>query len=58
MGDIQRPLDMAELDSNASEFSWGEGLEPASVRGKPPREGGRYRGTTPDCEPVIGVSRR
>lgn len=55
---IPRPLDMAELDSQASEFSWGAGIEPTSVRGKPPSEGGRYKGTTPECEPVIGVERR
>lgn len=57
MGDIQRPLDMSELDSSASEFSWGEGLEPASLRGKPPVDGGRYRGTSPDCKPQIGYGR-
>lgn len=57
MGDIQRPLDMNELDSSASEFSWGEGLEPASVRGKPPLEGGRYRGTSPPCDRQIDVGR-
>lgn len=57
MGDIQRPLDMNELDSSVSEFSWGEGIEPASVAGNPPSEGGRYRGTSPDSVPVIGVGR-
>ena len=56
---IHRPLD--PNDSNdmdgAGEFSWGEGLEPIQVRGKPPSEGGRYRGTSPPCEPQIGVGR-
>jgi hypothetical protein len=54
---FRRPLDSDELDSEASEFSWGDGLEPKSVRGKPPSEGGRYRGTTPDCGSHIGVGR-
>jgi hypothetical protein len=54
---IRRPLNVDELDSEASEFSWGGGLEPKSVRGKPPNEGGRYRGTSPPCDPQIGVGR-
>lgn len=52
------PLDMDKLDGEASEFCWGEGMEPPSVRGRPPSEGGIYRGTTPDCDPIIGVSHR
>lgn len=56
--DIRRPLDPNADSADASEFSWGFGLELPSVRGKPPAEGGRYRGTTPECDPVIGVSRR
>lgn len=48
-----RPLDMDELGSEPTEFCWGEGLEPLPVRGKPPREGGRCGGATPDCEPII-----
>lgn len=55
--DIRRPLDPNADSAHASEFSWGAGLEPLAVRGKPPAEGGRYRGTTPDCEPRIGVRR-
>ena len=55
--DIRRPLDMDEIDSEASEFSWGDGLDPKSVRGKPPSEGGRYRGTSPACDPTIGVGK-
>jgi hypothetical protein len=55
---IRYPLDMDELDSAGSEFSWGEGLEPEAVRGNPPSEGGRYRGASPDCNPVIGVRRQ
>ncbi|OBK75015.1 hypothetical protein A5651_09105 [Mycobacterium sp. 1274761.0] len=53
--DIRRPLDPNADSVEASEFSWGAGLEPPSVRGKRPAEGGRYRGTTPDCEPRIAV---
>jgi hypothetical protein len=49
----RRPLDMAELEGESSQFCWGEGLEPLSVRGKPPSEGGRRRGTTPGCEPIF-----
>jgi len=41
----------------ASEFGWGPGLEPPSARGKPPQEGGRYRGQTPPCECNVRVSR-
>lgn len=52
MSGIPYPLDPNDTDGE-SEFCWGEGLEPRSVRGKPPSEGGRYRGTTPDCEPII-----
>ncbi len=57
MPDIRRPLD-PNADSDESEMSWGSGLEPKSVRGKPPSEGGRYTGTTPECEPLIGVGRQ
>ena len=32
---IRYPLD-PNADPDASEFSWGAGLEPESVRGKPP----------------------
>lgn len=55
--DIRPPLD-PNADVDASEFSWGAGLEPPSVRDKPPAEGGRYRGTSPPCDPVIGVKPR
>jgi hypothetical protein len=55
--DMPRPLD-PDADLGASEFSWGDGLEPQSVRGKPPSEGGMYKGLSPDCAPQVGVSRR
>ncbi len=55
--DIRRPLNPNVDSVDASEFSWGAGREPPSVRGKPPAEGGRYRGTTPSCDPQIGVGR-
>lgn len=61
LGDSQFDRNLAFLESGgtgASEFSWGDGLEPASVRGKPPLEGGRYTGLSPDCPNQIGVSRR
>lgn len=54
--DIKRPLDISELDSEASEFSWGSGLTPKGRENAAPAEGGRYRGTSPPCDPVIGVS--
>ena len=53
---IRYPLD-PNADPDASEFSWGEGLEPPLLRGKPPNEGGRYRGTSQLCEKHIAVSR-
>ncbi|WP_123023575.1 hypothetical protein [Mycolicibacterium stellerae] len=54
---LRYPLD-PNAEPDASEFSWGAGIEPSSVRGKPYAEGGRYRGTTPDCDPIIGMNRR
>lgn len=51
-------MDMDALDAEASEFSWGSGLEPKELRGAPPSEGGRYRGTGPPCEKHIKVSNR
>ncbi len=53
-----RPLDMDELDSNASEYSWGPCLSPKSRENAPPSDGGMYSGLTPPCDPQIGVSRR
>jgi hypothetical protein len=55
--DIRGPLDPSAVSADASELSWGAGLEPPSVRGRPPAEGGTYRGTTPDCEHRLGVRR-
>ncbi|BCO56980.1 hypothetical protein MINTM008_23710 [Mycobacterium intracellulare] len=55
--DIRYPLD-PNAEADGSEFSWGAGIEPQSVRGRPPAEGGRYRGTSPPCDPVIGVKSR
>jgi hypothetical protein len=55
--DVPRyPLD-PNAEPDATEFSWADGIEPPLVRGKPPSEGGRYRGTTPPCDPIIGVGR-
>jgi hypothetical protein len=31
-----------------SDYSWGPGLDPPHLKGKPPSEGGRYRGKAPD----------
>lgn len=56
MSSIPYPLDPNDTDGE-SECSWGEGLEPPCVRGKPPSEGGRYRGTAPECDLTIGVGR-
>jgi hypothetical protein len=55
---IRPPLDPNAEAADASEFSWGAGLEPSSVRGKPPSEGGRYTGLSPECEPRVGINRR
>lgn len=55
--DIRRPLD-PNAEPDTSEFGWGAGIDVPGTEDKPPSEGGRYRGTTPDCGPVIGVSRR
>jgi hypothetical protein len=57
-GQMSRPLDMDELDSEASEFSWGPGLTPKGLENAPPSEGGRYRGQTPSCPNQVGVFRR
>jgi hypothetical protein len=54
---IRRPLDVNELDSEASEFSWGPGLDVPGYEDAPPSEGGRYKGQSPTCERHIGVSR-
>lgn len=53
----REPLHPYDMPNGAGEFSWGSGLEPPSVRGKPPSEGGMYRGITPDCAARIGVGR-
>lgn len=53
----RQSMDWNAMDSEASEFSWGSGLEPKSVRGKPPSESGRYRGTSPPCENRVNISR-
>lgn len=58
-GQLDRNLAFLESgDTGASEFSWGDGLEPAAVRGLSPSEGGRYTGVSPDCPNQIGLSRR
>jgi hypothetical protein len=54
---MRRPLDMNELDSEASEMSWGPGLTPKGLENAQPSEGGRYKGQSPECERHIGVSR-
>jgi hypothetical protein len=41
---IRRPLDPNQLDSEASEFSWGSGLTPKGLENAPPSEGDRYHG--------------
>lgn len=55
---ISRPLDVNELDAEASEFSWGPGLVPKGLENAAPEDGGTYKGLTPACDPHIGVSRR
>lgn len=58
-GQLDRNLEFLDTGNTGStEFSWGEGLEPAAVRGLPPSEGGRYCGQTPGCPNQVGVSRR
>jgi hypothetical protein len=53
--DIRALLDPYADRVEASEFGWGSGIEPPSVRGKPPADGGRYRGTSPPCDPLVDV---
>lgn len=50
----QHAMDWDAMDTEASEFSWGLGLEPKRLRGAPPSAGGRYRGTSPRSENRIG----
>ena len=58
-GQLDRNLTFLESgDTGASEFSWGDGLEPPHLRGAPVSDGGRYTGLTPDCPNQVGVSRR
>lgn len=56
--DIRRPLDMEQLDGEASEMSWGPGLVPRGFEDASPSEGGMYTGLTPPCDPQIGVGRQ
>jgi hypothetical protein len=55
---IRRPLDIGQLDSEASEFSWGSGLTPKGLENAPPSEGGRYYGqqATIDDPPVDKIN--
>lgn len=59
--DTRHNLDWDALDSEASEMSWGSGLEPLSVRAQPPAEGGRYKGREATVnhppDPHVPVSR-
>lgn len=57
MSDLPRPLDMDDLETQGSEFSWGPGITPPGLENASPREGGRYHGHTPPGENRIGVSR-
>lgn len=41
----------------AGEFSWGPGLDVPGYEDAPPSQGGRYKGTAPLAQPVIGVVR-
>lgn len=50
-------MDWDAMDAEASEFSWGAGLEPKRLRGVPPSEGGGYRGTSTPCENRTNVAR-
>jgi hypothetical protein len=54
---IRYPLD-PNAEPDASEMSWGPGLVPKGLENAPPSKGGMYRGQTPPCDPIIGVSRR
>ncbi|BBY86688.1 hypothetical protein MTOK_24700 [Mycolicibacterium tokaiense] len=42
--DMRRMNLSDDLDAEPSEYCWGAGLEPPSVRGASPAQGGRYRG--------------
>lgn len=41
---FRRPLDMNELEAEASEFDYGPGLTPRGLEYATPSEGGRYHG--------------
>jgi hypothetical protein len=41
---MRRPLDMDELDGEASELCWGSGLTPQDLENAPPAAGGTYKG--------------
>lgn len=53
----RQSMDWDAMDAEASEFSWGSDLEPKKLKGAPPSEGGRYRGTSPPCEKRANLSR-
>ena len=44
-------------DNGAGEYSYGAGLDVPGFEGKPPAEGGRYVGTSPPCERIVGIER-
>ena len=56
MTEIGKAYERMARDRGASEFSFGSGLDAPDTEGLPPREGGRYSGTTPPCEPTVGVA--
>lgn len=45
-------------DDGAGEFSYGAGLDVPGYEDTPPCQGGRYKGQSPTCARVIGVSNR
>jgi hypothetical protein len=52
-----KPLDPNEFRTEASEFSWGLGVDIPGYENAPPSEGGRYRGTSPHCEKRVNVGK-
>lgn len=58
LGDHPRGDPLQGMPDDPSEYGWGSDLVPPGLDDAPPSKGGMYRGTTPECPPQVGVSRR
>ncbi len=50
-----RPHDPDKPLTGPSEYSWGEGFQPAFMEGRTVAEGAMYQGKTPPCTEQISV---